>query len=428
MHTRLKKLRMDNNWSAAELAEKLFIDKSSISKWENGKAQPSLDVIKQYSELFNRSIDWIVSGKTDAKNERVKPSKKNNVSNDKELKEIKELLKQKNDLSSKSFEEISKLKEMINIKTTKRKALVRESFGNADVKYYGHNVKDLVNDAKSAFKIHFSIVLAISFYSALLVLFLFINKGANGYAIASLLLVAPLFFILMHTYRKKNKVLSDLENGTYKSAYKNNVYITNFHASDVKCCETEFNESKIVNSLTYAKKKEIKEINRTMTKPYNNYLISAIAAIALIVTTYWVIKEMGDEYLYKSYDSTIFLGLLCSSLMLYFAATPMSINNIVLQCIKSKGYFPKKYKLTINKDSILIPVNGIYPTNLGFLEIGFDAIKDIDYKDQGILSTLTLQLNDDRRFHIAFNKNILLDINNHLRNKLIVEKTLNTIE
>lgn len=58
----LKKLREEKGWTQEELAEKLYIRRQSISKWEIGKTCPDSENFKMLSEIFNVSIDELMSG------------------------------------------------------------------------------------------------------------------------------------------------------------------------------------------------------------------------------------------------------------------------------------------------------------------------------------------------------------------------------
>jgi transcriptional regulator with XRE-family HTH domain len=46
-----------------ELADYLYIRQGQLSKIENGKAAPSIDVLILLSERFHKSVDWILRGK-----------------------------------------------------------------------------------------------------------------------------------------------------------------------------------------------------------------------------------------------------------------------------------------------------------------------------------------------------------------------------
>lgn len=57
----IKKLRKENNMSQVELAEKLHISPQAVSKWETGKSLPDMLTLKSLSEIFNVSVDYLIS-------------------------------------------------------------------------------------------------------------------------------------------------------------------------------------------------------------------------------------------------------------------------------------------------------------------------------------------------------------------------------
>lgn len=67
---KLKKLRTDNNLTQDELADKIYVTRTAISKWETDKGYPSIDSLKQLSNLFHISIDELISD-TDVENKRL---------------------------------------------------------------------------------------------------------------------------------------------------------------------------------------------------------------------------------------------------------------------------------------------------------------------------------------------------------------------
>ena len=67
---KLKKLRTDNELTQDELAEKIFVTRTAISKWETDKGYPSIDSLKQLSNLFHISIDELISD-ADVENKRL---------------------------------------------------------------------------------------------------------------------------------------------------------------------------------------------------------------------------------------------------------------------------------------------------------------------------------------------------------------------
>lgn len=69
---RIKKLRLDNNMTQSLLAEKLYVSDKVISKWEKCKSIPDVDILLDLSEIFNVSIEYILTGKTNKpKDERI---------------------------------------------------------------------------------------------------------------------------------------------------------------------------------------------------------------------------------------------------------------------------------------------------------------------------------------------------------------------
>lgn len=58
---KLKQLRQNKEWTQEELAEKLFISRTAISKWESGRGFPSIESLKGISQVFDVSIDELLS-------------------------------------------------------------------------------------------------------------------------------------------------------------------------------------------------------------------------------------------------------------------------------------------------------------------------------------------------------------------------------
>ena len=59
-HEKLQKLRASENLTQEELAEKLYVSRTAISKWESGRGYPSIDSLKTIAKYFN-----ITGGKVD---------------------------------------------------------------------------------------------------------------------------------------------------------------------------------------------------------------------------------------------------------------------------------------------------------------------------------------------------------------------------
>jgi len=56
----LFELRTKNGLSQDELAEKVFVTRQAVSRWENGETVPSTDTLKLLSKLFNVSINTLL--------------------------------------------------------------------------------------------------------------------------------------------------------------------------------------------------------------------------------------------------------------------------------------------------------------------------------------------------------------------------------
>ena len=71
---KLKKIRVDNNLTQDELASKLYVTRTAISKWENDKGYPSIDSLKLISETFHITLDELISDE-DIENQKLKDEK-----------------------------------------------------------------------------------------------------------------------------------------------------------------------------------------------------------------------------------------------------------------------------------------------------------------------------------------------------------------
>ena len=59
----LKEIRKKLKYSQQKVALDLNISRESLSYYENGKRQPSLELLVQMSSYFNVSIDYLITGK-----------------------------------------------------------------------------------------------------------------------------------------------------------------------------------------------------------------------------------------------------------------------------------------------------------------------------------------------------------------------------
>ena len=61
-HEKLQELRKNRGLTQEELAEVLYVSRTTISKWESGRGYPSIDSLKEISNYFSVSIDDLLSG------------------------------------------------------------------------------------------------------------------------------------------------------------------------------------------------------------------------------------------------------------------------------------------------------------------------------------------------------------------------------
>ena len=56
----LRTLRLRNGLSQDELAEKLFVTRQAVSRWENGETTPNVETLKLLSRFFDVSINTLL--------------------------------------------------------------------------------------------------------------------------------------------------------------------------------------------------------------------------------------------------------------------------------------------------------------------------------------------------------------------------------
>lgn len=77
---KIQKLRNQNKWTQEQLAEKLYVSRTAVSKWESGKGYPNIDSLKDIAKLFNKTIDELLSSE-----EIIDIAKEENTSNIKRI-------------------------------------------------------------------------------------------------------------------------------------------------------------------------------------------------------------------------------------------------------------------------------------------------------------------------------------------------------
>ena len=60
-HKKLQQLRKQQGLTQEQLAERLFVSRTAVSKWESGRGFPNLESLKGLSRLFSVSIDELLS-------------------------------------------------------------------------------------------------------------------------------------------------------------------------------------------------------------------------------------------------------------------------------------------------------------------------------------------------------------------------------
>ena len=58
----LKQIRKERNLNQLKVAMDLNISREALSHYENGKREPSIDMLNTLSKYFNVSIDYLING------------------------------------------------------------------------------------------------------------------------------------------------------------------------------------------------------------------------------------------------------------------------------------------------------------------------------------------------------------------------------
>ncbi len=67
----IKSLREEKNWTQEDLANKVCYSREAVSKWERGRCEPDIEVLKKLSTLFDVKIEELIAGKKNPKEESV---------------------------------------------------------------------------------------------------------------------------------------------------------------------------------------------------------------------------------------------------------------------------------------------------------------------------------------------------------------------
>lgn len=60
LEQRIPELRKASGWSQVEVAKRLGVTKQTVSNWENGNIQPSIEMLVRLAKLFNISTDYLL--------------------------------------------------------------------------------------------------------------------------------------------------------------------------------------------------------------------------------------------------------------------------------------------------------------------------------------------------------------------------------
>lgn len=75
---KLKKLRIEKGLTQEQLAEKIYVTRTAVSKWETDRGYPSVDSLKLLSDIFGVSVDSLIS-RDDIKNKQSLEKKRKRV-------------------------------------------------------------------------------------------------------------------------------------------------------------------------------------------------------------------------------------------------------------------------------------------------------------------------------------------------------------
>ena len=60
-NAKLQELRKQKRLTQEELAEKLYVSRTAISKWESGRGYPNIDSLKEIAKFFSVTVDELLS-------------------------------------------------------------------------------------------------------------------------------------------------------------------------------------------------------------------------------------------------------------------------------------------------------------------------------------------------------------------------------
>ena len=60
----LKNIRLENKFTQKQVALKLGVVESCYANWEQGRTEPSIEMLRKLGELFNVYVDELINGTT----------------------------------------------------------------------------------------------------------------------------------------------------------------------------------------------------------------------------------------------------------------------------------------------------------------------------------------------------------------------------
>ena len=75
----LRLLRIFNGYNSAELAKKLELSQSYVSELENGKKQPTIEVLDKYAKVFEMKKSTLMLFAESLEDEEIKNDKKQRI-------------------------------------------------------------------------------------------------------------------------------------------------------------------------------------------------------------------------------------------------------------------------------------------------------------------------------------------------------------
>lgn len=73
---RMKELREENGLTGLEMAKKLGVNKSTVTRYETGEITPSIDMLIKIRETFGVTIDWLTGVDTEGEDKYIPAVKK----------------------------------------------------------------------------------------------------------------------------------------------------------------------------------------------------------------------------------------------------------------------------------------------------------------------------------------------------------------